>query len=41
VDGVDFRTWEQKHERYNMDTKDCSKKFNHAAAKYEIALHDG
>lgn len=39
VDGVDFRTWEQKHERYNMDTKDCSKKFNHAAAKYEIALH--
>jgi len=39
VDGVDFRTWEQKHERYNMDTKDCSKKFNHGAAKYLIALH--
>eukprot|EP00980_Cylindrotheca_fusiformis_P008360 scaffold1760_cov71-Cylindrotheca_fusiformis.AAC.2 len=39
VDGVDFRTWEKKHERYNIDAKDCSKKFNHAAAKYEIALH--
>jgi len=39
VDGVDFRTWEQRHERYNMDRGDCSHKHNHGAAKYEIGIH--
>jgi len=39
LDGIDFRTWEQKHERYNMDRTDCSHKHNHGAAKYEFGLH--
>jgi len=39
VDGVDFRTWEQNHERYNMDRTDCSHKHNHGAAKYELGIH--
>lgn len=40
VDGVDFRTWERSdHPKFNIDTEDCSHKHNHAAAKYEIALH--
>ena len=38
VDGTDCRIWEKQHETFPVDTKLCSKKFNHAAFKYEIAL---
>jgi hypothetical protein len=38
VDGTDFRTWERKHPTLNQDRKQCSKKFNHGAVKYEIAV---
>ena len=38
VDGTDFRMWEQKHPTLPIDRKQYSKKFNHGAAKYEIAL---
>ena len=38
VDGTDIRTWEPKHPTYNIDTKQCSKKHNHAAKKFEIGL---
>jgi hypothetical protein len=37
-DGVDFKMWEKKHPIYNMDPKQCSKKFNHGAVKYLIAI---
>ena len=38
IDGTDFRTWEKKHLTLNLDKKQCSKKFNHGAVKYEIAM---
>jgi hypothetical protein len=38
LDGTDFRVNEKKHPRYNQDKGQCSKKFNHCAAKYEIAM---
>lgn len=38
ADGVDFKLWERKHHRYNVDVKACSHKFNNFAAKYLIAL---
>ena len=38
IDGTDFRTWERKHPTLNQDRKQCLKKFNHAAVKYEIAI---
>ena len=38
ADGVDFKVWEKKHPRYNIDKKACSHKFNSCAAKYLIAL---
>jgi hypothetical protein len=38
VDGTDFRMWERKHPTMNLNRKDCSKKFNHGAVKYEIGL---
>jgi hypothetical protein len=38
VDGTDFRIWERKHPTMNQDRRQCSKKFNHAAAKYKIAV---
>jgi DDE superfamily endonuclease len=37
VDGIDFRMWERKHPTLPVNTKDCSKKFNHGAVKYELA----
>ena len=38
IDGIDCETREIKHEKYNIDRKACSHKFNHCAAKYELAL---
>ena len=38
VDGTDCRVWEKKHPLLNQDKKQFSKKFNHGALKYEIAL---
>jgi len=38
VDGTDFRVNEKKHPRFNQDKGQCSKKFNHCAAKYEVAV---
>lgn len=38
VDGVDFKTWEIKHELYNKDNTNCSQKFNGCGLKYEVAL---
>jgi hypothetical protein len=38
VDGTDFRLWERKHRTLPRDNGQCSKKFNHGAAKYEIAI---
>jgi hypothetical protein len=38
IDGTDFRLWERKHPKVNQDKKQCSKKFNHGAAKYEIGI---
>jgi hypothetical protein len=38
VDGTDFRVNEKKHPTLNQDKKQCSKKFNHGALKYEIAM---
>jgi hypothetical protein len=38
VDGTDFRMWEQKHPDLPRDPGQCSIKFKHSAAKYEIAL---
>jgi hypothetical protein len=38
VDGTDFRLWERKHPNLNQDKRQCSKKFNHGAAKYEIGM---
>jgi hypothetical protein len=38
VDGTDFRIWEKKHPTRNIDKKFFSKKFNHCAVKYEIAI---
>jgi len=38
VDGVDFRVWEPKHPTLSQDSKQMSKKFKHAALKYEIAV---
>ena len=39
VDGTDFRVWERKNPRFNQDKRQCSVKFNHAAAKYEVAIN--
>merc|ERR1711915_71933 len=38
VDGVDFKVWEKKHPRFKVDRGQYSKKFNHGALKYEIAI---
>lgn len=38
ADGVDFKLWEKKHPRYNIDKKAYSQKFKKCAAKYIIAL---
>ena len=38
IDGVDCETREIKHKKYNIDQKACSHKFNHCAAKYELAI---
>ena len=38
VDGTDFKVREKKHPTLPVDTLQCSKKFNHGALKYEIAL---
>jgi hypothetical protein len=38
IDGTDFKMWERKHPRLNQDKGQCSVKFNHGAAKYEIAI---
>jgi hypothetical protein len=38
LDGTDFRMWETKHPTLNQNPQMCSKKFNHAAVKYEIGL---
>jgi hypothetical protein len=38
IDGTDFRIWEQKYPQLPRDNGQCSKKFNHNAAKYQVAL---
>ena len=38
ADGVDFRTWEKKHDKFNIDQKACSHKWKHCAAKYLVVL---
>jgi hypothetical protein len=38
IDGTDFRIWERKHPLLPRDNGQCSKKFNHGAAKYQVAL---
>ena len=38
VDGTDFKTWEPKHPRYNIDTKYASHKFKSAGYRYEIVI---
>ena len=38
ADGVDFKIWEKKHPKCNIDRKACSHKFNSCAAKCLIAL---
>jgi hypothetical protein len=38
VDGVDFKINEKQNPERNVDRKFYSKKFNHCAAKYEIAM---
>ena len=39
IDGVDCRTWEsRRHPTFNIDRRLYSKKFAHAALKYEIAV---
>lgn len=38
ADGIDFKLWERKHHRYNIDPAACSHKFKACAAKYLIAL---
>lgn len=38
VDGTDCKIWEKKHQRYPIDIGFFSKKFQHAAVKYEIGV---
>ena len=38
IDCVDFRCWEKQHPDFPIDKKMYSKKFAHAAFKYEIAI---
>jgi hypothetical protein len=38
IDGTDFRIWEKKHPTLPRENGQCSKKFNHGAVKYEIAI---
>jgi hypothetical protein len=38
VDGTDFRVHEKKHPTLPLDRSQYSKKFNHGALKYEIAM---
>lgn len=38
IDGTDFRIWETKHATLPIDRGIFSKKFNHGAVKYEIAI---
>ena len=38
ADGIDFKIWEKKNRRYNIDTKACSHKFKACGAKYLIGL---
>jgi len=38
VDGTDYRQEEKQHPEFNIDTKQFSKKFQHCACKFEIAI---
>jgi hypothetical protein len=38
IDGTDFRIWERKHPTLPRDNGQCSRKFNHGAVKYQIAV---
>ena len=38
VDTTDFKTWEKKHPRFNIDRSYYSKKHNHGGLKYEIGV---
>ena len=38
VDGTDFKVREQSTKQFNVDKRKYSKKFNHGAVKYEIAI---
>jgi hypothetical protein len=38
VDGTNFQIWERKHPTLNQDQRQCSKKFNYPATKYEITV---
>eukprot|EP00957_Ditylum_brightwellii_P177817 13544780-Ditylum_brightwellii.AAC.1 len=38
IDGVDCGTREIQHLSHNIDTKACSHKLNHCAAKYELII---
>ena len=38
IDGTDYCAWEKKHPLLNLDPQQCSKKFNHGALKYLIAI---
>jgi hypothetical protein len=38
ADGINFKIWEKKHPKYNIDMKACSHKFRACSAKYLIGL---
>jgi hypothetical protein len=38
ADGIDFKVWEPKHPKYNIDMKACSHKLKACAAKHLIGL---
>jgi hypothetical protein len=38
LDGTDFRIWERKHPTLPRVSGQCSKTFNHGAAKYELGI---
>jgi hypothetical protein len=38
LDGTDYRRNEEKHPTLNLNTGNCSKKFNHGAVKFEVGL---
>ncbi|KAL7564463.1 hypothetical protein ACA910_001557 [Epithemia clementina (nom. ined.)] len=39
IDGVNMKTWEQKHPTLPVNKKNYSQKYNHGAVKYEIAIN--